>query len=108
MSNVKNIIGILCFNAVLMCCTGALAADSATAAGTDINQLVTCSDKTATFGGDVQFESYTDWTSQHEKMAVNRVKGLDKQVTPENIKQAKIYLALSGSPDKAQDDGNCV
>ena len=93
MTNFKNIIRSLCFATALVCYTGTLAVDSSNATGTDISQVVTCTDKTATFDGDVQFESYADWIKQNEKMAINRVKGMDKQVTPENIKQAKIYLA---------------
>jgi hypothetical protein len=95
MSHVKRIISVLCFTIALVwvCCAGALAADSTNDEKTGISPIVACTDKTATFGDSVQFESYADWTKQHEKMALNRVQGLDKQATPENIKQAKIYLA---------------
>ena len=95
MNNGKKIIGILCFSLTLVwvCCSSVLASDNTTDEKTEISPIVLCTDKTATFGGDVQFESYADWTKQHEKMALNRVQGLDKQATPENIKQAKIYLA---------------
>ncbi len=95
MSKGKKIIGILCFSLTLLwlCCVGALAADSTTDQKTNISPVVACKDKTATFGGDVQFESYADWTKQRENMALHRVQGIGKQATPENIKQAKIYLA---------------
>lgn len=100
MGNVKNIISTLCFSAVLMGCTGMMAVDSTTAARPDISKVITCTDKITTFSGDVQFESYADWTMQNEKMAVNRVKGMDKQLTPENIKQAKISLARMAAQTK--------
>ena len=100
MGNLKNIISTVCFSAVLVGCTGTLAVNSTTPARTDVSKAISCTDKSTTFSGDVQFESYADWTMQNEKMAVNRVKGLDKQVTPENIKQAKMYLARMAAQAK--------